>query len=95
MINLKHRPQVNLPDFSRADGDGTKSVFQQLMRFLFDQAKNVYDDIVAVRIGTGETLPTASEDWRGRFYLLMTDGAADELHFCTFDGAVYIWTQLI
>lgn len=95
-MSLKHRSTITLPEISRADGEGTKNVFQQLMRSLFDNFKNIYDDLSGLTPGRSDTLPTASVDYLGKFYVKINAGAADTLHFCRYNGAtlVYEWKQI-
>ena len=44
MVVLRHRPQIKLPDLSSLD-PSSRAAFIQLMQFLFDNFKNIYDDL--------------------------------------------------
>jgi hypothetical protein len=46
---------------------------------------------------TGSALPTAEEKFRGRhlYWDRGQGGTADELHFCHWNGAALVWTQLV
>lgn len=47
MVVLKHRPQIKLPDLSGLDPKNRAAIIQ-VMQFLFDNFKNIYDDLNAL-----------------------------------------------
>lgn len=95
-MRLNHRSQVKLPEIGSVEGVGTKRVFDQIMRLLYETFKNIYDDLVNLSVGRDSVLPTASEDYLGKFFLVTHVAAVDTLHICIFDGSgsTYVWKQV-
>ena len=87
---LKHRKQTDFPDITKVKDFET---LKDLFKTLNDVFKNIYDDLNGLTPGRSATLPTASIDYLGKFYLRINAGAADTLHICRYNGATlaYEW----
>lgn len=83
-MELKHRPVLIPPNIKIADGEGTKAVLTQMNKQLNDMFKNIYDDLLNITPERVSTLPTASAQNLGRFFLLINAGADDTLHICVY-----------
>lgn len=84
-MDLRHKAVMITPNIKEAKDEGTKSVFTQLIKQLYGMFKNVYDDLVRLKPERLATLPTASAENLGRFYLKINAGAIDTLHICIYD----------
>lgn len=68
---------------------GWTALFKELTKFI----REVYDDLVHLRTTSTSSLPTAGEDYYGRFYLVPTSGV-DDLYVCRKNGSNYEWKKL-
>lgn len=93
---LKHRATVEVPDLALIKDASTKNALDQFFRLYRQASINIYDDLVGLTPGRSASLPTASLDYLGKFYVKINAGAADTLHFCRYNGAtlVYEWKQI-
>lgn len=86
-MKLRHVSSVRTPSIGSADGKGTQAVLKELMRLIYNTFVDIYDDLNNLSVTTIATLPTASKDNVGKFYLKTNAGADDTLHIVIYDGA--------
>ena len=84
-MNLKHRITLLSPDIKRLEDKNIQDVFSQLTKQIYDQFKNVYDDLIRLAPERVATLPTATSEILGRIYLKINTGAIDTFHLCVYD----------
>ena len=94
-MKLNHSPNIRLPDTSLANGEGNKQIFKQFMTLIYESFTNIYEDLANVSVTRG-SLPTASSDLVGKFYLKPNAGADDTLHVVIYDAnaSVYKWQRI-
>ena len=99
-MRLKHHPQVKLPkiDLLAIKDPEVARVLSDYSRMLYDVFRNIYDDEQLLKKveNAGSALPTAAEEYRGRFMYKENAGAEDTLHYCVYDasGGTYSWKQV-
>jgi hypothetical protein len=91
MGSLKHRATIESPNIGLIKDILIKQAFDQFFRLFRQTSVNIYDDLISLKPGRSDTLPTASQDYLGRFYIKINAGAADTLHFCRYNGATLIY----
>lgn len=82
MPTLKHSPQVRLPDISLVVDKVNNEAFDQTIRLIQDGYVKIYDDLVSISTGRGSSLPTASNDLIGKFFLVSSSGKDDTVYIC-------------
>ena len=91
---FRTRAITQLPDIERLQDDTVKNTLAELNDILLDNARNVYDDVVALeKIERVTAFPTANLASRGKLILVQgTAGGADSLYLCAdTGGAGYGW----
>lgn len=93
---IKHRANPKMPEFARVKDPETAKGLIDIMRFIDDSFKNIYDDLVRILPEVVATLPTASAEYYQRFLLKNNGGGDDTLHICIWDDSAsdYKWQQV-
>lgn len=87
IVKLRHVSSVKTPSISMATGPENQAIFRQLMRLIYDTFVNIYQDLLNLSVTIIATLPAASKDNVGKFYLKTNAGAIDTLHIVVYDNS--------
>lgn len=90
---MKHSANPRIPEVSLVKDPATRNVLQEICRLIYKGFGDIYDDLKAS--GTVEVvaaLPTASREYRGKFFLKIETGN-DTLHVCVLNTGTgaYSW----
>ena len=61
-MSLKTAPIIKLPDIGKIQDDSTRKALEQLLRFMFDNQRNIYDDLNSSATNFGDSGTDGS--WR-------------------------------
>lgn len=67
--------------------------FESLLMALAKFTRDVYDDVKKIQTEILTSLPTASEDYRGRFVIVPVAGV-DKVYVCRKNGSLYEWKEV-
>lgn len=70
-------------------GESLKTIAWELAKF----TRDVYDDIRNSSVEILSSLPTPSEDYRGKLVIVPSSGI-DELYICRKNGSSYEWKKI-
>jgi len=95
-VIFKHRKSVEFPKGMEITDPAVIKYVEDLGKILIQTFKNIYDDLTRLeKAEVVSSLPTATLDNRGKFYLV-PQGADDKLYICVLDtgGGTYSWKEV-
>jgi hypothetical protein len=86
---IKSRPLVSTPDVSKIADENTRQIVKDLSDQLVKAHRNISDDMSSMQnVDTVDSLPGASEEYRGRTLLVKGSGTgSDKLYIGISTGA--------
>ena len=95
-MDLKHQVTNKIPDLRLIQDKPTRDAVEQFARMVTEAMTNIYDDLSSIKVDRDSALPTAGEDYLGKFYLKSNASAEDTLHVCIYDAGTsqYEWKQV-
>lgn len=81
MIKFKHKAQAKFPDTERIKDEIIKEFGEDLGKVIIEAFRNIYDDLTTLeKIERVSTLPTASLNTKGKFYVVEGGANPDKLY---------------
>jgi len=86
-LKNKHFANVKFPKLDLVKDENTRVVLEQLVKILSDTFKNIYDDEqILEKAETFDSLPTASDEYRGKLLQVKHAGAGSDALYLGIDS---------
>lgn len=95
-MTIKLKKNFIFPELEKIKDPLMKETLSLLFRELSINIRDIYDDLTKSFNSRVTSLPSASVDYIGRFYLVEQGGAVDKLYICVYNtsGSSYEWKEV-